>query len=457
MEVSIETDHVITSIVVHPPEGEGPKTLWVGNAAGSIERYTEDGARYATKYTAHGGKVLCMAAGEGDVLVSGGSDCLVIASRFNGELIHKFTPHLAPVRCVLPQGDQLLSSDFFGDVFIHSAYSTDPTGAPPTTYKGHTDCVPFILPHENAGSFLSCSYDATLKLWEAAEGKTLCDFKGHEGHVVGMNFAKGCVVSVSRDCTMRVWSCGVKGEEEAEGEQTNNTNKAGECLAVIGFERLPSLLVGRSGQAFVATSHHDLLQFDTTFLVTTVQQYIADKLYAYNTTKKTLTETLAFAVKKNEKRLARQITAESNKIRDEFLNEQKRIDAEAREAKKAEAVEGDEAAPEAEAEPEPEEGDPKVPEEIQAAMTAKAEELTSLNTQKAQELRGIAEAKIAEAKPNLVYSVSPDTLWAQPYCCTVLETKNVCKRGKGKRGVGFENYWRFIFECPQGHLIVCNI
>ena len=73
--------------------------------------------------------------------------------------------------------------------------------------KGHTAALNGVKYSEDGKQIVTCSYDGTLKLWDALSGLCLKTFEGHKDWVLRVDFCRGdkSIISSSRDGTVKVW------------------------------------------------------------------------------------------------------------------------------------------------------------------------------------------------------------------------------------------------------------
>ena len=103
-------------------------------------------------------------------------------------------------RCFVSQEDPQIAKVIPRDITVKTSYKCS------RTINAHKDWVTKIILLKN-GSFLSCSEDSTLKLWDLTQKKPLKFFKWHtEGVVNAIQFSNGKIISSSRDKTLRIWN-----------------------------------------------------------------------------------------------------------------------------------------------------------------------------------------------------------------------------------------------------------
>lgn len=75
------------------------------------------------------------------------------------------------------------------------------------TWRGHEKAVSRVLPVPQVNGALSCSRDATVRLWKRSDAAPTATLTGHELSVTAIALADdgGVVVSGSRDYSVRVW------------------------------------------------------------------------------------------------------------------------------------------------------------------------------------------------------------------------------------------------------------
>ena len=426
-----------TAIGVSRPQGETEGALYVGDSAGRVRRYTPDGLECGTVFKGgHAGKVLCLGVGDsGETVVSGGADGLLLVWASSGGVPTKeLRYHYHPLSCCLVVGPQLVTADCSGVAHVLNGFADDAAAVTPSvSYKAHTDCVRQVIPFD--GLLLSGSYDATAKLWDPASAKTLCDFRGHTSHVIGVFGAGEKVYTASRDCTLRVWSV-----EKSAGADGAESRRA-ECVAVLHCDSLPSTMAGRGSQVIVATSTHKVWQVDAALLADTVRVFVQGKKAEFAQHRKTVQEALAVSLRKNERRLRKATKAAQKRAAEanDAARKKKREEAEAAagggdaaaaaaagdgeaEAGGAAAAEGGGGGGDDAAAAEQGEG---LLEEVQKQLVVEMAELEQQSKEKAKKLTESAERRAQAASPCLLYEMPAASLGHQTYMCDVLTAAEV--------------------------------
>jgi WD40 repeat protein len=86
------------------------------------------------------------------------------------------------------------------------------------TYRGslkaHSGSVLCLQFDSQRNILISGSSDATIKIWNLESGEVVQTLEGHKESVLGLHTDDKYIVSCSRDCTARIWSCVEDSEEE---------------------------------------------------------------------------------------------------------------------------------------------------------------------------------------------------------------------------------------------------
>jgi WD40 repeat protein len=194
--------HKILCLSFHP----GGTSFAIGCSNGTLELMsTSDFSPLATHTAAHEGSVSCVSfVGNGDVLVSGGSDGMV--RRWDADLIDTLTV-----------GDHVLSLDVDaeGDILVAG---TQRSGAfawrlkdfvQEQHFTGHIGSVSAVaVSRENPEVIATGGVDTTVRLWELASGYCLVVLEGHQNWVSAVSFhpTGRYIYTASYDDTVRVWS-----------------------------------------------------------------------------------------------------------------------------------------------------------------------------------------------------------------------------------------------------------
>ncbi|MDP6353796.1 MAG: WD40 repeat domain-containing protein, partial [Planctomycetota bacterium] len=75
------------------------------------------------------------------------------------------------------------------------------------TIEGHSDLITAVTFHSDGNSFISASYDKTLRVWDLESGKTIRILEGHKDMVSDLAITPdgSLAVSASHDETIRIW------------------------------------------------------------------------------------------------------------------------------------------------------------------------------------------------------------------------------------------------------------
>jgi WD40 repeat protein len=76
-----------------------------------------------------------------------------------------------------------------------------------TTRLHHGDSVNHVAFSPDSKTVVSCSWDGTLRSWDAATGKEIHCFAGHRDAVMSLSISKDgkTLASISQDNTIRIW------------------------------------------------------------------------------------------------------------------------------------------------------------------------------------------------------------------------------------------------------------
>ena len=115
------------------------------------------------------------------------------------------TPHATAVMSAVlsPDGRLVLSGSSDGTMKLWDAA----TGRLIRTFEGHNGAVDAVLFTRDGKRAISASNDKTIKLWDLASGRVLRTFEGHTGEVKSIALSRdgGSVLSASFDKTLRLW------------------------------------------------------------------------------------------------------------------------------------------------------------------------------------------------------------------------------------------------------------
>jgi WD40 repeat protein len=110
-----------------------------------------------------------------------------------------------------------------------------PTLTPEFTLRGHTDPVYAVAVSPDGKTFATGSFDKTVKLWTAADGKNTRTLTGHTNLVLAVAFhpKEPLLASASSDNTVRVWD--VKADKPAD--QPVRTLQHPQLVNAIAFDK----------------------------------------------------------------------------------------------------------------------------------------------------------------------------------------------------------------------------
>jgi U4/U6 small nuclear ribonucleoprotein PRP4 len=123
----------------------------------------------------------------------------------SGKSIHHFFGHAKRVLCTefSPNGFQLATAGDDGTIKIWDLRKRKQFASIPA----HSNIVTQLQFDRNKnGEFLvSCSFDATAKVWSTRDWNCLTTMRGHEGKVTGVGLLKESIVTCGFDKTLKLW------------------------------------------------------------------------------------------------------------------------------------------------------------------------------------------------------------------------------------------------------------
>jgi serine/threonine protein kinase len=128
--------------------------------------------------------------------------------------------------------------------------------------KGHSSRVTAVAWSPDGSCVASSSYDKTIRIWNAANGKTLVTYRGHSGRVNALAWSPDSrhIVSVSDDQTVQVWDV-VTGKYIFYGRHKAAVNSVcwspdGTCIASAGADKTALVWEVASGQRVFSYHGH---------------------------------------------------------------------------------------------------------------------------------------------------------------------------------------------------------
>jgi WD40 repeat protein len=134
-------------------------------------------------------------------------------------------------------------------------------GAEIRRFDGHQDGVSALAVLDGR-RFLSCSYDATIRMWDAETGAELRRFEGHEGPVLSLVRLDGTrVASGSKDKTLRIW----------------NVETGQELRRIVGHDGAVTRLTLLDGR-IISASEDNTIRFWDAETGDELRQFVADNV-----------------------------------------------------------------------------------------------------------------------------------------------------------------------------------
>lgn len=206
----------------------GKEVLFAGSSIGDIYSIDLEQKKTATEIKAHKGGVFILKH-VGNELLSGGQDGKLKSWDEEGKQIREIALSSKSLRDCAIHPEEAIYAIAGTDGLIRIL---DDSGSIVQTLKGHDSTV-FCVAFSPCGKFLiSGGKDATLRIWELANGKEINKINAHWFHIHSMAFSPdgSMLATSSLDKTIRVWdwdSMNLKMvvDKEKHNAHTNSVNK----------------------------------------------------------------------------------------------------------------------------------------------------------------------------------------------------------------------------------------
>ncbi len=141
----------------------------------------------------------------GNRLVSSSWDCQIkVWEIATGKCIRTLKGHTSVIYCLEMCGDILLSGSVDKSI---KCWSLTPKGTCLRTLNGHTAGVTDIKLNSVKDTFISSSFDGTIKIWHLKEARCLHTLTGHLKGVFCLKLlSNDRLVSGSLDATIKIWN-----------------------------------------------------------------------------------------------------------------------------------------------------------------------------------------------------------------------------------------------------------
>jgi ribosome assembly protein 4 len=115
-----------------------------------------------------------------------------------------------PLARELPSTERIVTGSDDFTMFLWDPAST--SNKPIARMTGHQALVTQVVFSPDGRWIASCSFDKSVKLWNASTGAFVASFRGHVGSVYQIAFSADSrfLVSASKDATVKIWSVRTK-------------------------------------------------------------------------------------------------------------------------------------------------------------------------------------------------------------------------------------------------------